>query len=147
MVSPFIIVYFILIPWRFGQLFEVAKSQYERVPTKKIEKGHYAKEINKGHHPKRIIAIELLFKNVIRNYLTIILSIILIITLWRSLDTIGVLFNFLKRKLTRNNQQKEYLESLLKDKCLKDIIFKEFYLLITDIIFLILLILTLLMVF
>lgn len=53
MVMPFIIAY-IVIPWRFKDLFQIAVSQYEGVPTKKVNKKHYMREMEKERVPKRV---------------------------------------------------------------------------------------------
>jgi hypothetical protein len=54
------------------------------------------------------------------------MSIILIVTLWRSLNTIETLLNFYKKKYSSSEEKKAYFDAIIKDKTLFKFITNEF---------------------
>jgi hypothetical protein len=91
---------FILIPWRVTKLFEIAVTQYEGVPTRKIYKDHYMRELNAGHTPKRVLVVIHLFRFIVADYATVIFTVLLVGTLWRAINTIEILHLYFRHKFT-----------------------------------------------
>lgn len=60
--------------------------------------------------PKRVQVIANLFKYLVIDYITIACSIILIITIWRSLNTIEALWMYFRHRVSRNKEEIDYLE-------------------------------------
>eukprot|EP00347_Sterkiella_histriomuscorum_P012885 403366845 len=143
---PFLLAYFILIPWRLSDLFEMAVSQFERVPTQKVKKSHYMREVNKGQLPKRLQAAIYLFKYILIDYLTFVLSLILVVTVWRAQNTLELVYSNFLLRFTRDKNTKAYLKTMIKDKTLIQQIVKEFKSLALDSVFLVLIILNVLMI-
>ena len=93
-VLPFILSYFLFVPWRLNELFDIAVSQYEAVPSTKQKVQmlkHVARDVSKEQMPKRVQVIYDLFRFIIKDYATIIITIILLVTGWRTLNTLEIL--------------------------------------------------------
>ena len=93
-VLPFIIVYIVLIPWRLNELFEIAVTQYEGVPStnQKVQLlKHVARDVSKNQMPKRVQVIYDLFRFLVKDYSTVVITVILLITGWRTINTLEIL--------------------------------------------------------
>lgn len=93
-VLPFIIVYIVLIPWRLNELFEIAVTQYEGVPStnQKVQLlKHVARDVSKNQMPKRVQVIYDLFRFLVKDYSTVVITVILLITGWRTINTLETL--------------------------------------------------------
>jgi hypothetical protein len=99
LVLPFILAY-ILIPWRLNLLFKIAVSQYERVPTRKV-KGNITREIKEKRMPKRLLVI-IILSYIILDYLTLVEIIILLTTLWRTVNTCSIINMFWRWRITND---------------------------------------------
>lgn len=60
------------------------------------------RELNAGHTPKRVLVVILLFRFIIADYATIIFTTLLVGTIWRSINTIEILYLYFRHKFTKN---------------------------------------------
>jgi hypothetical protein len=76
--------------------------------------------------PKRLLVIANLFKYIITDLITIGLSIILIVTVWRGFNTIEKLWLYFRHRTSKSKEVTDYLEIVIKDKTLFEAILTEF---------------------
>ena len=76
------------------------------------------REVNKGQLPKRLQAAIYLFKYILIDYLTFVLSLILVATVWRAQNTLELVYNNFLLRFTRDKNTKAYLKTMIKDKTL-----------------------------
>ena len=115
MVLPFILSYFLIIPWRLDNLFSIALTQYERVPTQKVKGAYFTREIKDKKLPKRVEVVMRLFECIFKDYVTILFSLILVVTMWRSINTIQKVWLYFRYRISNNQQEKDYIEIMIKD--------------------------------
>ncbi|CDW72139.1 UNKNOWN [Stylonychia lemnae] len=132
LVLPFIIAHFIFIPWRYKEIFNLAVSQFERIPTQRVKKVQYMREIENGKVPKRVQVVGQLIMYIAIDYLTVFLSIILVVTGWRAVNTIEFWFNHFRYRFSKNHEVKQFMETIIKDKSLVGQILNEFKQLLID---------------
>ncbi len=66
--------------------------------------------------PKRLEAALKLFEFFFLDYTTIVLSLILLVTLWRSINTYEILSNHFKVRFAKDEQERHFYETFVKDK-------------------------------
>lgn len=93
--------------------------------------------------PKRARVIYDLFRYLIKDYLTLAITMILLVTFWRTINTLEILYDYAQRY--RKGGASFMLEYKLKDVSLQKRLFLEFRHLLRDFIVLFIFILTLLM--
>ena len=96
------------------------------MPTRKVSRDHYLRERKAGKRPKRIIVAVDLFNFIISDYTTIAMTLILLVTLWRTLNTIEILQLYYRQRKTEDDNERDFLDQVIKDKSLQKKISKEF---------------------
>ncbi len=81
---------------------------------------HVGRDISKKQMPKRALVIYDLFRFLIKDYLTIAITIILLVTGWRTLNTLEILFLYSQRHsylffLTKDRKEGAVLDYSIKD--------------------------------
>ncbi len=121
-------------------------SQYTEVPSnsQNVQRlKHVSRNLNKKEMPKRARVIYDLFRYLIKDYLTLAITMILLVTFWRTINTLEILYDYAQRY--RKGGASFMLEYKLKDVSLQKRLFLEFRHLLRDFIVLFIFILTLLM--
>ena len=128
------------------ELKALAVSQYTEVPSnsQNVQKlKHVSRNLNKKEMPKRARVIYDLFRYLVKDYLTLAITLVLLVTFWRTINTLEILYDYAQRY--RKGGVSFMLEYKLKDVSLQKRLFLEFRNLLRDFIVLFIFILTLLM--
>lgn len=128
------------------ELKALAVSQYTEVPSnsQNVQKlKHVSRNLNKKEMPKRARVIYDLFRYLVKDYLTLAITMVLLVTFWRTINTLEILYDYAQRY--RKGGASFMLEYKLKDVSLQKRLFLEFRNLLRDFIVLFIFILTLLM--
>jgi hypothetical protein len=91
---------------------------------------HVSRNLNKKMLPKRAEIIYDLFRYLVKDYLTIVITIVLLVTGWRTINTLEILYDYAQRYKTGGASF--MLEYKLKDVSLQKRLAKEFRNLIRD---------------
>ena len=140
---PFLIVYIVCLPWRLGELWALAMSQYEQVPMNRDKvRGlrHVARDVGIFQMPKRIKVLYDLIRYLFKDYLTIVITLVLLATFWRTLNTLEILGTYAMRyKFCRcccKSKNSDVIDYSVKDISFQLKLYREFVLLLRDLLFL-----------
>jgi hypothetical protein len=125
LVLPFVLCYILAVPWRLNELWGIAVEQYENVPAaRKRVKGlsHVSRDLSNRKMPKRVQVAYDLLRFLIKDYLTILITVVLLCTGWRAINTLEILYTYSNRhSLLRCCKRATAQEKLLTDHSIKDV--------------------------
>ncbi len=105
---------------------------------------HVSRNLSIKKLPKRAEIIYDLFRYLVKDYLTILITILLLVTGWRTINTLEILYDYAQRY--RTGGVSFMLEYKLKDVSLQKRLYKEFRYLLRDFVLLCLLIISILLI-